>query len=62
MCTWPVLTIKSGEKQLVTSAGITVASYPDCWCPWGGGGGGGGGVEGRAWYPQFVHTLKFLGN
>ena len=21
-----------------------------------------GGVEERAWYPQFVHTLKFLGN
>ena len=26
---------KSGEKQLATLAGITVASYPDCW---GGGG------------------------
>ena len=27
---------KSGEKQLATPAGITVASYPDCWWPWEG--------------------------
>ena len=39
MCTWPVLTTKIAarvEKQLATPAGITVASYPDCWWPWEG--------------------------